>query len=349
MAESFESFPVILGWELTLACNLRCRHCASAAGDPRPNELTIDEALDLCDQLPSLLVMELVFTGGEPLISPHWEKIAKRLQDLGIRTGMVTNGTCLGDGTIERLLDVGVTALAISLDGEPDTHDFMRGVSGLHQRVVAGIERVLEAGLRVTVITTVNGRSIRELRSMHQRLQSLGVKRWQLQPVFGFGRMQGSQNLLLSDADYLELGRFIKSSMAACEEGQLQIFPADGVGYFSELDVEGPRWRGCSAGITTCGIMSDGRVKGCLSWPDHLVTGDLRKNDLWDIWFHQDAFRQTRRFSVEDLSGNCRDCEKGEECRGGCSAMSYSETGLFHADPYCFRAILHRVESATAH
>ena len=43
---TFEGFPFIVGWELTLACNLRCGHCASSAGLPRPNELTLDEALE---------------------------------------------------------------------------------------------------------------------------------------------------------------------------------------------------------------------------------------------------------------------------------------------------------------
>jgi radical SAM protein with 4Fe4S-binding SPASM domain len=170
----------------------------------------------------------------------------------------------------------------------------------------------------------------------------MGVRRWQLQPVFDFGRMRESQEFLLSDADYIELGKFIYSAQSDGRGGQLKIRPADGVGYFSELDVDGPAWRGCSAGITTCGIMSDGKIKGCLSWPDDLVTGDLRTNDLWDIWFDPDAFSQTRRFSIADLRGNCYGCEKGELCKGGCSAISLSETGHFHADPYCFRSILNR-------
>ena len=76
---SFESFPFILGWELTLACNLRCRHCGTAAGEPREKELTLDESLKICDQLPELLVQEVDFTGGEPLMMPGWQKIFDRL------------------------------------------------------------------------------------------------------------------------------------------------------------------------------------------------------------------------------------------------------------------------------
>ena len=56
---TFDSFPLFVNWELTLACNLRCRHCGSSAGKKRPDELTTDEALAICDQLPALLVQEV--------------------------------------------------------------------------------------------------------------------------------------------------------------------------------------------------------------------------------------------------------------------------------------------------
>lgn len=348
MTLKFESFPVILGWELTLACNLRCNHCASKAGSPRENELTLEESLAICDQLPALLVLEVVFTGGEPLLCPHWKKIARRLSDLNISVGMVTNGTQLEGTMIQRLVDAGVRGLAVSLDGEAETHDRLRGVEGLHRRVLAGIDRLLESGLRVTVITTVHRDSLLELQRIQKRLQNMGVRRWQLQPAFGFGRMQDMQEQLLSDADYLQLGRYIQKAQSDLAEEELQIFPADGVGYFSELDGEGPQWLGCSAGITTCGITSNGKIKGCLSWPDQFAFGDLRTTDLWDIWFSPDAFPQTRQFRLEDIGGTCRDCKHGEVCKGGCSAMSYSKTGQFHADPYCFRAILQRIEEDAA-
>ena len=41
----FDGLPLVLAWELTLACNLRCKHCGSAAGFPRRNELNLAERL----------------------------------------------------------------------------------------------------------------------------------------------------------------------------------------------------------------------------------------------------------------------------------------------------------------
>ena len=66
----YEGFPFIVGWELTLACNMRCRHCASAAGLPRARELTLDEALALCDQFPALAVQEVDFTAASRSCAP---------------------------------------------------------------------------------------------------------------------------------------------------------------------------------------------------------------------------------------------------------------------------------------
>jgi MoaA/NifB/PqqE/SkfB family radical SAM enzyme len=38
-------------WELTLACNLRCKHCGSIAGSKRQDELSLEENLRVADQL----------------------------------------------------------------------------------------------------------------------------------------------------------------------------------------------------------------------------------------------------------------------------------------------------------
>lgn len=346
--DNFEGFPVIVGWELTLACNLRCGHCASSAGKARKNELSQEESLAICDQLPELLTLEVVFTGGEPLLSPNWEPIAFRLRELGLRAGMVTNGTLITPEMVKRLAGAGVTALAVSLDGDEKTHDMLRGVSGLYRRVVSGIERLVAAEFQVTVITTVHSGNVGALDQMLCSLRGTGVKRWQLQPIFNFGRTRESRGLILSDEDYLSLGRFVEHWHGVASGWGLELCPADGVGYFSDIHVPGPRWRGCSAGVMTCGIMSDGRIKGCLSWPDSLVEGDLRKDSMWDIWFRPGAFAETRHFHKQHLQGTCAGCEVGEECGGGCSATSIAATGKFHADPYCFRSILTRRTASAA-
>ncbi|MCE8425429.1 MAG: radical SAM protein [Candidatus Methanoperedens sp.] len=332
----FEGFPLIIGWELTLACNLRCNHCGSSAGYPRPSELTTKESLKICDQFPDLLVQEVNFTGGEPLLRSDWEDIAVHLRDLGIATKILTNGMVLQSDIVSRIKDAGISGVGISLDGLEQTHNRIRASMGSFQYVLNGIEMVLRAEIPLTVITTVNALNIHELPALFDLLQSAGVKSWRVQPIIPVGRVQNSVELGLGEQAYIQLEDFVQRWSPTAKKAGMKLLYSDGLGYFEESEIyEELPWRGCSAGILSCGITSDGKIKGCLSLPDELVDGDLRKNDLWDIWFNPDSFAYTRQFSVEKLGYNCSSCDKGEQCRGGCSAKSYGNTNIFHNDPYC--------------
>lgn len=335
----FIGFPHIIGWELTLSCNIRCDHCATSAGHRRPQELSEAEALAICDQLPELLVREVDFTGGEPLMCSYWEPLALRLRDLGITTRVLTNGRILNPALIARIQAAGMDGLAMSLDGLAAHHDALRGSPGLFDKVIHNIDLARAAGLRVGIITTVTAANIGDLAKMLDLLIAHGVNNWQLQPIFPLGRGRGGA-LLLSPEQYLSLDGFMLEHHARASERGLLMIPADGLGYYGGLDELFPSWRGCGAGLLSCGIMSDGRVKGCLSLPDEFVEGDLRQRSLWDIWFDPGTFQLTRGFrGCQDLGANCQGCDKGEQCRGGCSVVSYSTTGQLHNNPYCFSSL----------
>jgi radical SAM protein with 4Fe4S-binding SPASM domain len=338
----FEGFPFIVGWELTLACNLSCEHCGSSAGLPRPDELTLEEALAICDQLPDLLVCEVDFTGGEPLARPDWWKIAQRLYDLNIKTKLITNGLLLTPTRVGQLKDAGVSQVGISIDGMHATHDQLRKRRGLFKRAVAGIELLRNAGIPVTVITTVTAHNVHELPSLANFFRSLGVSVWQFQPIFPLGRAQECRELTLSEQAYMQLGSFAEEYTVLDKNSDLIIEPGDSFGYYTELDKRQPTWGGCSAGLLLCGITSDGRIKGCLSMPDELTEGDLRQRDLWDIWFDSNSFSYNRNYTQADLGPNCRSCDLAKRCRGGCSSMSYACTGKLHNDPYCYYHIKNR-------
>lgn len=341
-----ESFPIIIGWELTLACNLNCRHCGSSAGRARKDELTLEESLAICDQMPELLVQEVDFTGGEPLLNINWSAIARRLKDLGIKTRIVSNGVDTCERDVALMKEVGVSGVGFSLDGLESSHDLVRGRQGLFKKLLNSISMMRQADIPVSVITTVNRLNLKELPAMLKLLNAQGVKRWQLQPITRLGRAQTSSTLMLTENGYLELGRFIKELAVEAPKVDIDACIADSLGYFTDYDTRNTSWGGCPAGYYSCGITSNGMVKGCLSLPDELIEGDLRKNDLWDIWFDPSSFSFSRDFKESALGDNCLRCDKGEQCRGGCSAVSYGSTGSFHNNPNCFYRMRERTPTA---
>lgn len=332
----FEGFPLIVGWETTLACNLSCMHCGSTAGHPRSDELSLPESLSICDQFIDLLVCEVDFTGGEPLLWPHLFDVAHYLRKLKIKTKLITNGALLDSDIISQLKDAGITRVGISIDGIKETHNQIRTRAGLFEHIIKSLEQLAKSGIPVTVITTVNALNIDQLPDLYSLLRSLNVDIWQFQPIFPLGRARYSKMLSLSETEYLKLGDFYKTHKASDQQLNPVITPGDSFGYYTDLDKREPGWEGCSAGIDLCGITSDGHIKGCLSMPDELSEGDLRQRDLWNIWFDENSFSYNRKFNESKLGHNCTGCSHGINCRGGCTSMSYSCTGLIHNDPYCF-------------
>jgi radical SAM protein with 4Fe4S-binding SPASM domain len=340
---TFESFPFVVGWELTLSCNLRCTHCASSAGKPRKRELTRAESIEICDQLPDLLVDEVIFTGGEPLLSNLWEDVSRKLSDRNIKVGMVTNGILMTEGVLKRMSDCGMTAVGISIDGPREVHDHIRRLPGAFETTVRNAEGAAKNGMNVTVITSVTGTNISRLDEIFRLVHAIGAWKWQLQPLFPAGRGVKAASLHLTDREFLSLGEYIQQTRPQANAAGLEIVPADSCGYYSVLDLPEFEWHGCGAGRFSCGIMSDGRIKGCLSWPDTIIEGDLHTDSLWTIWFRPGAFSHLRDYTVDDMAGYCADCEVALECGGGCQAMSLAATGVFHSDPYCYRRILNEM------
>jgi 2,4-dienoyl-CoA reductase-like NADH-dependent reductase (Old Yellow Enzyme family) len=84
--------PRLAVWEITLACDLACRHCGSRAGRARPDELSTEEALDFVDQMAELGVLEVTLIGGEAYLREDWTQIVARIKARGMSPLLTTGG-----------------------------------------------------------------------------------------------------------------------------------------------------------------------------------------------------------------------------------------------------------------
>lgn len=323
--------PRVVGWELTLRCNLRCLHCGQSAGAPREEELTLEEGLTLVDHLVDLGARVVTLTGGEPLLHPHWDRYAKKLVDAGVDTGILTNGLLL-EQNVERLLAAGMKRLSISLDGTEPTHDRIRNHPGAFSAAMRGARSAREAGLAVGAVTSVSPANIEELEDIYRIVRDHGMPSWLVQVVFSLGRLREHPELRLDPRAIPRIVRLIH------EKQQLdgpRVRPGDDVGYFCEPEVRRYPWKGCFAGRLMLGIGADGSVKGCLGLPEQFVEGNIRREPLRRIWEDPERFAYNRAFSVDMLGGDCRECPHGEDCRAGCSCMAFASTGNRFDNPYC--------------
>src|SRR4051794_6123455 len=122
--------PIYCVWELTLACDLACRHCGSRAGKARPDELSTEECLDLVRQLAALGVKEVSLIGGEAYLREDWVRVIEEITESGMIANLTTGGRGMTPERARSAFAAGLRDASVSLDGLEETHDRLRGVRG---------------------------------------------------------------------------------------------------------------------------------------------------------------------------------------------------------------------------
>ncbi len=349
-------YPRFVVWELTLACNLRCRHCGSNAGKPRPDELSTEEMLHVCDELAELGCERVTLLGGEPLIHPAWERVARRIRENGFRANVITNGWTLHrEEVCDRIAAAELSIVGVSLDGLADTHDDLRRRPGSFARILRGIDLLRERRVPVAVSSTVTRQNLPQLDQLHRLLTDHEVSVWQLQICNPLGRLAQDDPIILRPEQVLDVLDFVARKRAE-QAGGPRIDIADNVGYYSHHEHEGIRqkrpgeayhWTGCHAGIQSMGLDANGDVKGCQSLPStpEFLEGNVRQRSLAEIWNDPNSFSYTRRFTRENLSGYCAICPYGALCKGGCTSSALAHSGKVGDNPMCAYRVLHEQDT----
>src|SRR5277367_4958449 len=106
--------PAIAVWEITLRCDLGCRHCGSRAGRTRKDELGTAEARDLVHQLADLGLKEVTLIGGEFYLREDWDQIAAEISRRGMLCSIVSGARQMTDERIRRAVKAGVGKISLS-------------------------------------------------------------------------------------------------------------------------------------------------------------------------------------------------------------------------------------------
>ncbi len=334
-------YPRQAVWEMTLKCNMNCLHCGSKAGRPRENELTLDECLDVAQQLIDMDLKFITLIGGEIFLKDGWEQVAKKFVDNGVYTNIITNAYNLGEKQYEQLRNSGIQQVGISVDGMEAVHNKIRRNPHSFENVLKTLDRLREEDFYTEAITTLTDLNFDDLEDMYNLFVNKGVEIWQLQLASPMGNAAKHTELLLDPKKVPLITKFIKNKN---EDKKMLLVAGDNLGYFDENEhyirgvdpKEKPEFPGCQAGKFVVGIDSVGNVKGCESLQsDEFIEGNLRERSLYDIWNDENAFAYNRKMTPGMLAGKCASCDKAEICAGGCRQLSNFTSGNKYESVYC--------------
>lgn len=137
--------PPLIVWVITNKCNLLCKMCSFYGENPQMpdsnNNLSIEEIKSIIDDIKQCYNYYpykpyIGIIGGEPFVHPHIFEILRYLKDNGFKYAISTNLALLNNEKIEKLLDIGLNDLRISLDGPEKIHDLIRNVPDTFKKVM---------------------------------------------------------------------------------------------------------------------------------------------------------------------------------------------------------------------
>ena len=334
--------PFLVVWNFTNACNLRCKHCYQNAGKLSPDELTLEEKLNVVDQLAENDVVAIAFSGGEALLHHDFWDVAKYASDKGLYLSLATNGTLLTTDVVKRLKKVGVEYFEISLDSvNPVKHDEFRGVTGAWDRTIAGVKNVVaEDGLYSCVATTLTKENYTELDELIDLSKNLGVDRSLIFNFIPVGRgteiidmdlspeeremvmrkMYGYLSGTTSRFEVLTTApQFSRVCLMESKSGIMSLAHFGAAGFSDKVGTLAEFIGGCGAGRMYCAIQPNGIVTPCVFMP--IEVGNLRTELFIDIWKNSEVMQSLRE--RHDLKGQCGHCSYKYIC-GGCRARAYA-------------------------
>lgn len=158
-------------------CNADCIHCYEKFMHKRfSHSLSTDEIKTTIDQFHELGGFHIHFCSGELLLRKDAYALIAHARNKNIIVSIVSNGIAIDAKTVERLKEVGVSCLFISIDSaDKDRHDRHRNKPGCFEKACAAIQLAREKDIVPIIWTYVSRSHMHELEGIKALAQEIGA------------------------------------------------------------------------------------------------------------------------------------------------------------------------------
>ena len=324
--------PYALLAELTYRCLLHCPYCSNPTQARNNHELATDEWKRVIREAAALGVLQIGFSGGEPLVRRDLPDLVRAAREANLYTNLITSGIGLDDDRIRLLRDGGLDSIQLSFQSdETDLADEIAGVRA-HQRKLDTAAKIRAAEIPLSLNFVIHTRNIDRLPQLIELAENLGAERVELANVQFYGWAFSNRMALLPTREQVVRAREIATAAKARLAGKIDIF-------YVLPDYYETRPKPCLSGwgqryLTVNPI---GDVLPCptasSAIPD-LQFENVRARALDWIWRESESFNRFR--GTEWMPEPCRSCPQKEIDFGGCRCQAALLTGnAANTDPVC--------------
>jgi pyrroloquinoline quinone biosynthesis protein E len=308
-------------------------------------ELVTEDWLRVLEEAHALGVVQMHFSGGEPLARPDIEVLVRRARELGFYTNLITSGVGLSRERAQALAAEGLDSVQLSVQAATASlSDRIGGRKAFTEKLeVAKIVR--EAKLPLSMNVVLHRLNLDQLEDIIDLCVSWGADRLELANTQYYGWALLNRERLLPTREQVTKAEAVYARKKASLKGKVELiwvlpdyyetFPKPCMGGWGQIQLT---------------VSPDGTVLPCpvASLIKTLRFDNVREHSLGWIWRESTSFNRFRGFDW--MPEPCRSCDRRFEDFGGCRCQAFALTGSAErTDPVCHWAPDHRlIEVAVA-
>lgn len=314
-----QRWPVQGQLELTYKCNFKCLYCYTKPYQKMEyyeKELSFEFWKYILDVLYREGCINLIFTGGDPLLRKDFIDLYLYAKDKGFIISIFTNAVSLEGDIVEVFKEHYPYSIELTLNSlKEERFNLITATKGNYQRSISNIERAVKLGLPIVLKSNglkINKDEISQIKSFARRL--LGENKYKFDSYIT-PRLNGNKTPL----DY----RLSPEEIVELEESDPEIKEFLREGYHKSISYEFNRellYR-CSSWFTNFFIDPYGILRFCSL--SNKYSTDLKKLSF------QEGFYNTFPQLVEEgykTDTQCKNCELANHCMS-CPGRNFLEAG----------------------
>jgi pyrroloquinoline quinone biosynthesis protein E len=324
--------PYALLAEVTYRCPLHCPYCSNPTQMRSDRELTTDEWGRVIREAAGLGVLQIGFSGGEPLVRRDLAELIHGAREARLYTNLITSGVGLDENRARELRDAGLDSVQLSFQSDHvDLADEIAAAHA-HQRKLDAASIIRATGISLSLNFVIHRRNIDRLPEIIELTETLGAGRVELANVQFYGWAFLNRAALLPTREQVARAREVATAAKRRLAGKIDVF-------YVLPDYYETRPKPCLNGwgqryLTVNPI---GDVLPCPTASSAIP--DLRFENVRDrpldwIWHESESFNRFR--GTEWMPEPCRSCPQKEIDFGGCRCQAALLTGnAANTDPVC--------------
>ncbi|MGZ4928763.1 MAG: radical SAM/SPASM domain-containing protein [Halobacteriota archaeon] len=281
--------------EPTSFCNLACPLCPAGnktLGRER-RHLKLDEFKGIIDDMGDYLLLLVMWSWGEPFLNPDLPAMIQYASKRDIKTVTSTNGQNIDENYLEDLLTSGLSTLIVAIDSvNENNYESYRKEGTLNKaldclKTAIDLKKELNSNVQINMRTVVMKQNENEIGQLRELARQMGAD------IFSAKTVNPSCDSPSSDEGIVPVNRSFRRHEYIGNT-------------YQRVRINAP----CPIVWWMCEIHSNGNVVPCCyDYDGSMVVGNIRKQQLSDIW-NGPVFRELRRTTSNNKQAlkKCRDC-----------------------------------------